>query len=141
MPADRHNCPDCGASHPRRQPKRPRKTLTANTDLHPAKCPHCAAPTLAGRIEGLDLHLDPAPLNHLGALTFTGHPDRTLITRKDSRGRLHTHTTRWPPPDGTAWHTTHHCDKPIGPLLRDVPIDRCAANRPQPTPTPNRPPY
>lgn len=139
MSTDRHACPDCGASHPIRTPKkRTRSNLTADTDLTPTRCPRCSAPVLAGRIEGLDLRLDPRPLNELGYTALHAIRDRLLVSvnRNTTRGRL---SPRWPPKAGVTVHAAHDCDRPIPHELGDALIDR--TRRATRTPTPADPPY
>lgn len=138
MSADRHACPDCGASHPIRAPKkRTRTTLTADTDLTPARCPCCSAPVLAGRVEGLDLRLDPRPLNELGYTALQAIRDRLLVSvnRNRARGRL---SPRWPPLPTHTIHAAHDCDRPIPHELGDALIDR--TRRARTTPPPADPP-
>lgn len=138
MSADRHACPDCGASHRKKAPQKTTRTnLTAYTDIAPSKCPHCAGSTLVGRVQGLDLTLDPRPINALGAQTYRAL-GRTMITLRGLRARLHDGWTHWPPDDGTQWHTTHRCGMPVPHELGDATIDRTRRTF---TPLPDTPPY
>ncbi len=140
MATDRHACPDCGASHPIRAPKkRTRSNLTADTDLTPARCPRCSRPVLAGRIEGIDLRLDPRPLNELGYMALQAIRDRLLVSvnRNTARGRL---SPRWHPRTGATIHAAHDCARPIPHELGDALIDRTRRATRTPTPT-DPPPY
>ena len=105
MPTDRHACPDCGANHPRRRPKKQQPSaLKTDTDLTPNRCHHCQAPVITGRVESLDLTLDPRPLNQLGHTALTAIPDRLLVSinrtiRRSFDGRYS--VSIWKdPPDG-----------------------------------------
>ncbi len=141
MPADRHACPDCGASHARRKPKKttPRGAHLESTDLTPAKCPRCASPVIAGRVQGLDVYLDPRRLNHIGASCFTALPARgPIVVIRGLRGRHRNPTQAWPPADGTTWHATHDCDKPV-PAELGEPTGRPRPVAPPSDPT--NPPY
>ncbi|UQE73854.1 hypothetical protein MYK68_14055 [Gordonia sp. PP30] len=142
MANDRHACPDCGASHAIRTPRKTRTqtALKDTTDLTPRLCGGCGSPVLAGRVEGLDLTLDPRPLNHLGATTMQAL-GRLIIIRAGARGRLRNHAQHWPPSDGRYWHTNHRCGHPIPHELGDAGIDRTLrANQANP-PFPERPPF
>ena len=125
MSAERHCCPDCGASHPRRKAAKakPRGAHMESTDLTPARCPDCRAPILAGRVQGVDTQLVPRPINHLGAITYLATA-RPIVIRRDSRGRNHDPIKRWPPAEGTCWHVTHDCERPVPHELGDAGIDR-----------------
>ncbi|GAA4756196.1 hypothetical protein [Gordonia alkaliphila] len=113
MAADRHNCPDCGASHRKNAPKTNTRTSTAHTtELDIKRCPKCRASTLAGRVQGLDLHLDPQSLNEIGAQAFRA-TKRLIVIRRGWRGRFHDGWKQWPPDDDTAWHVIHDCDRPV----------------------------
>ena len=115
---DRHACPDCGASHARRAPRVVKRTSVASsTDLSAARCPHCKAPVLAGRVDALETMLDPHPVNELGHATYKAL-GRTMYTRTESRARTHSYATRWPPDKGyQTFHVQHVCGKPIPALL------------------------
>lgn len=125
-PAARCVCPDCGGSHARR--KTPADTVTRPsmadaTDLALVKCPHCAAPILAGRIDAQDRRLDPDPLTELGVLAYRPTA-RVLATVRGVRGRNLSYAWRWPPPDGVTVHVEHQCGKPVPRELREVNITR-----------------
>lgn len=119
-PTDRHTCPDCGAPHPRRQPKKQRVSTAANTDLKPARCTTCRRPVMKGRIDGLDYTLEAQPINQIGLLTYRG-VRRPTFTRRGTRARATTYATRWPPPERASIHVVHDCALPVPePLCGDT---------------------
>lgn len=136
--ADRHACPDCGASHPRRAPKVvKRTTVAASTDLAATRCPHCRAAVLAGRVDALETMLDPHPVNELGHATYKAL-GRTMYTRTESRARTHSYATRWPPDKGfQTFHVQHVCGKPIPRLL----IENNVVRRQRIVALPENPPF
>lgn len=132
MTADRHTCPDCGASHKRLAPKTPkRRKLASATDLAPKKCPRCHTPVIAGRIDAQDRTLDPRPLNETGALALRGRRD--IASVRGLRATLIDPVlTRWPPQPGTRWHAAHDCQRPVPHELGNAIVDRTRrTHRPQ----------
>ncbi len=111
---DRHECPECGASHRRRTEKAStaKRSQAANTDLEPGRCPHCKAVIIEGRIGGLDTQLEPQPLNALGWQTYAGI-SRGLYLRRGLRATFAGPQSRWPPPPGRQAFVEHVCNKPI----------------------------
>lgn len=138
-PARRCICPDCGASHARRRTSADtikRSSMTDTTDLDLTKCPQCKTPTLAGRIEAQDRHLDTDPLNEIGVLAY--HPTgRALCTITGGRGRNLPHTFTWPPNAETTIHVEHACGKTVPKELRE----NLTTRRPRIPEYPNTPPY
>ncbi|AKJ72334.1 hypothetical protein BH787_gp14 [Gordonia phage GMA4] len=130
---ERHACPDCGASHQRRQPKNPARSMAANTDLKPGRCHTCKQPVIRARIEGIDRVLDAQPINEIALITYR-HVGRRTYTRNGTRARAHTYATTWTP--GARMHVVHDCAQPIPPPLRGDTITHRA-----PTPAPTEPPY
>ena len=114
---DRHTCPDCGASHPRRQPKNTPRSTAANTDLNPGRCSQCHAPVMRGRIEGIDRVIDAQPINEIGLIAYRAASRSTFI-RRATRARHTTRSTRWPPPDRASLHVEHDCTQPVPEPLR-----------------------
>lgn len=136
---DRHACPDCGASHAVRAPKRAAAASSAasHTDLRASRCPHCRQPVLAGRVDALETMLDPHPVNELGHATYKAL-GRTMYTRTESRARTHSYATRWPPDKGfQTFHVQHVCGKPIPRLL----IENNVVRRQRIVALPENPPF
>lgn len=123
--ADRHACPDCGASHTKRAPKKPdtRKTLTAATDLTPKRCRHCHTPVIAGRVDAQDIQLDPRPLNAIGIAAMNSARRPIAALRGLRATFINPHIQHTPTP-GATWHTIHDCNRPVPHELGDALIDR-----------------
>lgn len=138
MSAHRCTCPDCGATHPKRSTTPPpRRSAATNTDLDVTTCPLCRAPVLAGRIGGLDTHLDPQPVNELGWRTYHAI-GRTIYRRRDTRATRANPTTTWPPDRDQYFHIAHECGKPIPEPL----IENNTTRNPERTiEFPDNPPY
>lgn len=112
--SDRHECPDCGASHRRRTPtdSTPKRSQASNTDLQPGRCRRCNGVVIRGRVGGLDTTLEPQPLNAIGWQTYVGI-GRALYLRRGLRATFVGPQSRWPPPEGRQAFVEHVCHKPI----------------------------
>ena len=122
---DRHACPDCGASHAIRAPKRVAAATSAasHTDLRASRCPHCRQPVLEGRVDALDRLLETQPINELGFLTYR-NIGRTIVDRHEQRARNTSYATSWPPKDWHYFHIIHECGNPIPALLQENNVTR-----------------
>lgn len=121
MSAERHACPDCGASHAIRATKKPaarRPATNSCTDLDVTTCPHCKSAVLAGRIGGVDRRLDPDPINELGWRTYRGIGHMVYL-RCGPRADITTPLHHWPLPELAYGHVLHVCGTPVPPALRE----------------------
>lgn len=134
---DRHECPECGASHRKRTAKitTAARSQASHTDLQPGRCRRCNTVILRGRIGGLDTVLEQQPLNEIGWRTYAGI-GRALYLRRNLRGTFAPPQSRWPPPQGREYYTEHICGKPIPELLYQNNVVRHRDDEPDNPPPP-----